>query len=109
MEHEHFTYPEAIKFLANKYNIEIEESEINDKDRENRDHIESLYLQNNFAQKHFSKNIWETIEGKSLGLSYFKERGFSEETIRLFGLGYALEKKTTFSKQLKKKVIQISF
>ena len=93
MEHEHFTYPEAIKFLANKYNIEIEETEINDKDRENRDHIESLYLQNNFAQKHFSKNIWETLEGKSIGLSYFKERGFSEEIIRLFGLGYALEKK----------------
>ena len=102
MEHEHFTYPEAIKFLANKYNIEIEESEINDKDRENRDHIESLYLQNNFAQKHFSKNIWETIEGKSIGLSYFKERGFSEEIIRLFGLGYALEKKDDLFKTAKK-------
>ncbi len=93
MEHEHFTYPEAIKFLANKYNIEIEETEVTDKDRENRDHLESLYLQNNFAQKHFSKNIWETTEGKSIGLSYFKERGFSEEIISLFGLGYALEKK----------------
>ena len=93
MEHEHFTYPEAIKFLANKYNIEIEETEVTDKDRENRDHLESLYLQNNFAQKHFSKNIWETTEGKSIGLSYFKERGFSEEIVSLFGLGYALEKK----------------
>ena len=103
MEHEHFTYPEAIKFLANKYNIEIEETEINDKDRENRDHIESLYLQNNFAQKHFSKNIWETLEGKSIGLSYFKERGFSEEIIRLFGLGYALEKKDDLFSTAKRK------
>ena len=102
MEHEHFTYPEAIKFLANKYNIEIEETEVTDKDRENRDHLESLYLQNNFAQKHFSKNIWETIEGKSIGLSYFKERGFSEEIIRLFGLGYALEKKDDLFKTAKK-------
>ncbi len=102
MEHEHFTYPEAIKYLANKYNIEIEETQINDKDRENRDHIESLYLQNNFAQKHFSKNIWETNEGKSIGLSYFKERGFSEEIIRLFGLGYALEKKDDLFNTAKK-------
>ena len=102
MEHEHFTYPEAIKFLANKYNIEIEETEVTDKDRENRDHLESLSLQNNFAQKHFSKNLWETTEGKSIGLSYFRERGFSEEIIRLFGLGYALEKKDDLFNKAKK-------
>ena len=102
MEHEHFTYPEAIKFLANKYNIEIEETKVTDKDRENRDYLESLYLQNNFAQKHFSKNLWETTEGKSIGLSYLKERGFSEEIIRLFGLGYALEKNDNLFNTAKK-------
>ena len=92
MEHEHFSYPEAIKFLANKYNIEIEETSTNEEEKEKRNHLESLYLVNQFAQENFSKNLWESSEGKSIGLSYFKERGFEENTIRFFGLGYSLKK-----------------
>ena len=92
MEHEHFSYPEAIKYLANKYNIEIEETVSNEEEKEKRNHLESLYLLNQFANKNFSKNLWESTEGKTIGLSYFKERGFNEKTIRLFDLGYALKK-----------------
>ena len=102
MEHEHFTYPEAIKFLAKKYNIEVDETETSNEDKENRNHIESLYLLNNFAKKFFSKNLWETSEGKAIGLSYLKERGFSEETIRLFGLGYSFEKQDNLFNTAKK-------
>ena len=92
MEHEHFSYPEAIKYLANKYNIEVEETATNEKEKEKRNHLESLYLINQFAQENFSKNLWESNEGKSIGLSYYKERGFEEKTIRFFGLGYSLKK-----------------
>ena len=93
MEHEHFTYPEAIRFLANKYNIEIEETQQSSEEKEKRDHKESLYLVHQYAQERFSKDLWNTNEGKAIGLSYFKQRGFTEETIRFFALGYALEKK----------------
>jgi len=92
MEHEHFTYPEAIRFLAKKYNIEIEETQQSSEEKENLDHKESLYLIHQYAQEHFAKELWETDEGKAIGLSYFRERGFTEETIRFFALGYALEK-----------------
>ena len=92
MEHEHFSYPEAIKYLAKKYNIEVEETATNDAEKEKRNHLESLYLVNQFAQENFSKNLWESSEGKSIGLSYYKERGFEEKTIHFFGLGYSLKK-----------------
>jgi len=92
MEHEHFTYPEAIRFLAKKYNIEIEETQQSSEEKEKLDHKESLYLIHQYAQEHFAKELWETDEGKAIGLSYFRERGFTEETIRFFALGYALEK-----------------
>ena len=70
MEHEHFSYPEAIKYLANKYNIEVEETATNEKEKEKRNHLESLYLINQFAQENFSKNLWESNEGKSIGLTF---------------------------------------
>ncbi len=89
MEHEHFTYPEAIEFLAKKYNIEIEKTEQSEKEKEKINQKESLYIVNKFAQEQFSKDLWELPEGVAIGLSYFRERGFSDETIRFFGLGYA--------------------
>ena len=73
MEHEHFSYPEAIKYLAKKYNIEVEETATNDAEKEKRNHLESLYLVNQFAQENFSKNLWESSEGKSIGLSYLRK------------------------------------
>ncbi len=89
MEHEHYTYPEALRYLASKYNITIEEREPSPEEREAAQKEESLYIVNEFALRFFQKQLFETREGQTIGLSYFKERGFSEETIRRFGLGYA--------------------
>lgn len=91
MEHEHFTYPEAIKYLAKKYNIEVEETERTDEQKKEANEREGMYLVSEFAQKHFSEMLWDTELGKAIGLSYFKERGFTDETIKKFGLGYCLD------------------
>jgi DNA primase len=91
MEHEHFTYPEAIKYLAKKYNIEVEETEQSDEQKEQANERESMYLVSDFAQKHFKEMLWDTELGKAIGLSYFKERGFTDETIKKFELGYCLD------------------
>jgi len=99
MEHEHFTYPEAIKYLAKKYNIEIEETLPSPEEKEAAGERESLYLVSEYAQKYFAKTLWEDEEGKAIGLSYFKERGFTDETIRSFGLGYSPDSWDAFTKQ----------
>ena len=91
MEHEHFTYPEAIRFLANKYNIEIEETEVSQEDKIEANEKESMYLVSEFAKTYFHETLLNTEEGKAIGLSYFKERGFTNETIAKFGLGYSPE------------------
>ena len=98
MEHEHFTYPEAIKYLAKKYNIEIEETERTDEQKQEADERESMYLVSEFAQKHFAEMLWETELGKAIGLTYFKERGFTSDTIKKFGLGYCLDQWDGFTK-----------
>jgi DNA primase len=97
MEHEHYNYPEALRYLATKYNIEIEESAPDPKEEIIRDQKESLFVLNTFAQKTFTENLFDSEEGKSIGLSYFKERGFTEETIRTFQLGYSLNNWSAFS------------
>lgn len=98
MEHEHYSYPEALKFLAKRYNIEIpEDKELTDEEKQEQSERESLYIVNNYAQDFFAEQLWETDEGKSVGLSYFKERGFSEETIKFFKLGYNPEGWTHFT------------
>ena len=89
MEHEHFTFPEALRFLAKRYNIELEEEEQTDEQKQAESERESLYIVTEYAQKHFSENLHDSDEGKSIGLGYFKERGFTEETIDKFKLGYA--------------------
>lgn len=89
MEHEHFSYPEAIRYLAKKYNIEIEETEQSAEEIVEANEKESMYLVSEFAQKFFQDKMLHTDEGQAIGLSYFKERGFSSETIRKFGLGYS--------------------
>ncbi|MCU4189713.1 DNA primase [Flavobacterium sp. HXWNR29] len=99
MEHEHFTYPEAIKYLAVKYNIEIEETVQSDEDVAQANEKESMYLVSEFAQKYFHHTLLETEEGKAIGLSYFKERGFTSETIKKFGLGYSPETWDAFTKE----------
>lgn len=99
MEHEHFTYPEAIKYLAKKYGIEIEETQQTDEQKEQADERESMYLVSEFANKHFQKNLHKTDPGKAIGLSYFKERGFTQETIKKFELGYSLDEWDDFTKE----------
>ncbi len=99
MEHEHYTYPEALKYLAKKYNIEIEETGQTDEQKAQRTERESLFLVNDFANKYFQNQLWETKEGKAIGLSYFHERGFTDETIKTFQLGYSPEDWEAFTKQ----------
>jgi DNA primase len=99
MEHEHFTYPEAIKFLARKYNIEIEETVQTDEDAAIANEKESMYLVSEFASKYFHNVLLNVEEGKAIGLSYFKERGFTSETIKKFGLGYSPETWDAFTKE----------
>jgi DNA primase len=89
MEHEHFSFPEAIRYLAKKYNIEIEETVSSDEDKAVANEKESMYLVSEFASKYFQHVLWEEEEGKAIGLSYFKERGFTNETIKKFNLGYS--------------------
>jgi len=91
MEHEHFTYPEAIKYLARKYNIEIEETVQSDSDKEAAGERESMYLVSEFARTYYQNTLLKTDAGKAIGLSYFKERGFTDETIKSFQLGYSTD------------------
>ncbi|SFN28896.1 DNA primase [Salegentibacter flavus] len=99
MEHEHFTYPEAIKYLAKKYGIEIEETLQTDEQKVQANERESMYLVSEFANKYFQKILHKTDPGKAIGLSYFKERGFTLETINKFELGYCLDEWDAFTKE----------
>jgi DNA primase len=109
MEHEHFTYPEAIRFLANKYNIEIEETELSQEDKIEANEKESMYLVSEFAKTYFQDILINTEEGKAIGLSYFKERGFTTETIAKFGLGYSPESWDAFTREALGKGYQLEF
>lgn len=91
MDHEQFSYPEALRFLANKYNIELEEEEQSPEQLQQANEKESLFVVSQFAAEHFQKILHEDEEGRAIGLSYFKERGFRPETIEKFKLGYAKE------------------
>ena len=109
MEHEHFTYPEAIKYLAAKYNIEVEETELTSEDKEKADERESLYLVSEFANTYFQNILHNTDQGKAIGLSYFKERGFSDDTIKKFQLGYALDEWQAFTDEALKEAYQLEY
>jgi len=97
MDHEQYSYPEALRFLANKYNIEIEEEEKTPEEIQAANQKESLFIVNQFAKDTFIKTMQEDEEGRAVGLSYFKERGFTSETIEKFGLGYSKEDWSHFS------------
>ncbi|MBQ1929750.1 MAG: DNA primase, partial [Bacteroidales bacterium] len=103
MEHEQMSYVEALKYLGHKYGIEVKEKEESAEDIQNRLHHESLLIVNDFAQQFFSKQLWESQEGIAVGLSYFKERSFTDDTIKKFLLGYAPNSKRalTHNAQLK--------
>jgi DNA primase len=109
MEHSHFTYPEAIRYLAKKYNIEIEETEQTDEEKANTDVRESMYLVSEFAKDYFHNILLHSEEGKAIGLSYFKERGFTSETIKKFFLGYSPETWDAFTKEALGKGYKLEF
>lgn len=109
MEHSHFTYPEAIRYLAKKYNIEIEETEQTEAEKANTDIRESMYLVSEFAAKYFQDVLLNSEEGKAIGLSYFKERGFTNETIKKFNLGYSPETWDAFTKEALGKGYKLEF
>ncbi len=109
MEHEHFTYPEAIRYLAKKYNIEIEETEQTSEETELANEKESMYLVSEFASKYFQNVLFYTEEGKAIGLSYFKERGFTTETIKKFNLGYSPDVWDAFTSEALGKGYKLEF
>lgn len=99
MDHESLSFPESIKFLAAKYKIEIEETENTAQEIEHKQVTDSLYIVNEFARDYFEDVLFNRTEGKTIGLSYFKERGFREATIKKFQLGYATEDRDEFTKK----------
>lgn len=98
MEHEKYSYVDSLRWLANKYGIEIEETFASDEQKQQMQVADSLYIINNFAQQFFTKTLFETEEGRDIGLSYLKERGFREDIIRKFQLGYNPEGRDSFTK-----------
>ena len=109
MEHEHFSYPEAIRYLAKKYNVEIEETEQTDAEKEKINERDSMFLVAEHANSYFKETLWEASEGKAIGLTYFKERGFTDETIKKFDLGYSPQEKDAFTKTALKNGFQLDF
>lgn len=99
MKHEQLSYYEALKYLAKKYNIEIQEREFTDEQKQAYNERESLFILNDYARDYFVNTLHNHIEGKSIGLSYFKERGFREDIIEKFQLGYSLEQRDAFSQE----------
>ena len=109
MEHEQLSYYEALKYLAKKYNIEVHEKELTDEEKQKRSDRESMFIINAFAQEFFSKSLLETDEGRTVGLAYFKERGFNEDIIRKFGLGYSPEKRDALAQETLKRGYKIDY
>lgn len=98
IEHEHYSYPEALKYLAKRYGIDVEEEEVTPEMQQELDERESMFAVNTFITKHFEENLFDTQEGKSIGLTYLKERDYRESTIKNFQLGYATDKWEAYSK-----------
>lgn len=103
MKHEKISFPEALKYLAKKYNITIEEKELSDEEKIQKTERESLLVIVKFAQNYFSENLFTSNEGKAIGIEYLKERGYNEQTIKKFNLGYSLEARDAFTQFAKTK------
>ena len=103
MKHEQLSYYDALRFLAKKYNIEIQERELTDREKQARSDRESMLIVNSWAQQYFTTQLYGTPEGKTGGLRYFAERGFREDTIRKFQLGYGLDQRDALYKESQKK------
>ncbi len=99
MEHEHLTYPEALKYLARKYHIEVVEKERSPEEIEKQNERESLLVVTAYAARQFTENLLHSDEGINIGLAYFRERGFRQETVKKFELGYSFEQRDAFTKK----------
>lgn len=109
MEHENLTYPEALKWLAKKYNIEVREEEETEEQKQLKDARESLMIVSGFAQKYFTRYLWEENEGRTIGLSYFRERNFRDDILKKFEVGFAPDGKTPFTDAAQKQGYKIEF
>jgi DNA primase len=109
MEHEHLSFVESLRWLAKKYHIEVQEKEERPEDIQERNDHESQIIVSEFAQKYFAAQLWETEYGKAVGLSYFHERGFRDEIIRKFGLGYCPDGKEPFTNAALKEGYKMEF
>jgi DNA primase len=109
MEHENLTYPEALKWLAKKYHIEVVEHEESEEQKQLNDERESLMIVSGYAQRYFTKFLWEENEGRTIGLGYFRERGFRDDILKKFEVGYAPDGKTPFTDAAQKEGYKIEF
>lgn len=98
MEHEQMTYPEALRWLAKKYHIEIHERELSDDEKREESERESLFILNEWALKYFQDNLQNNVEGRAIGMQYFRSRGFRDDTIEKFRLGYALPERDALAR-----------
>ncbi len=98
MEHEHYSYPEALKYIAGKYGIEVEETQLTTEEKQQMDERDGMFAVNTFISGYFQDQLFNSEEGKAIGLTYFKERGFLESTIKKFQLGYAPDEWEAYSK-----------
>lgn len=109
MEHEQVNYYEALKFLARKYNIEVQERELSNEEKQARSDRESMFIVNNFARDYFTSTLMNHAEGRSIGLAYFRQRGFRDDIIEKFQLGYALNDFNSLSNEAEKKGFKAEF
>lgn len=109
MEHEHFSFLEAIRYLAKKYGIEVVERDQTDEEKVAQNDKESMYILSDFAMKYFEDQLWNTEEGRNIAYSYFKERGFTDETIKTFRLGYSPDQWEAFTSHALKNQYQLEF
>jgi len=109
MEHENLTYPEALKWLAKKYHIDVIEHEDTEEQKQLNDERESLMIVSGFAQKYFTRYLWDENEGRTIGLSYFRERSFRDDIMKKFELGFAPDGKAPFTEAAQKEGYKIEF
>ena len=109
MEHESLSYPEALKWLARKYNIDVVEEEETEEQKLLKDERESLMIVSAFAQKYFTRNLWEENEGRTIGLSYFRERSFRDDILKKFEVGYSPDGKAPFTETAQKQGYKMEF
>ncbi len=109
MEHENLSYPEALKWLAKKYHIEVVEHGDSEEEKQLLDERESLMIVSGFAQKYFTHYLWNENEGRTIGLSYFRERSFRDDILKKFELGYAPDGKTPFTDAAQKEGYKMEF